>query len=160
MKFGMYNKSQAVEILSGVFSAVCTVLTWFFGEFDGALRVLVALIIVDYVLEILGAAMNRTLNSKEQIKITRQKLIIFALVGMAHVIGRELMSSAMLRDVVIYFYIANEGISIIENADRAKVPVPEILKKIFKQLHNLRESNSENKVDAKAIKLDNNTKQI
>ena len=146
---------------SGALAFLCAILSWFLGEFDGPFKVILTLAIVDYALGTIGATLEHKLSSRGAFEWTSRKVIMFLFIGVAQVIGRELGGVFLqMRDIVIYFYIANEGISIIENADRAKVPVPEILKKIFKQLHNLRESNSENKVDAKAIKLDNNTKQI
>ena len=124
------------EIMSGLFSSVCMIFTWFFGYFDGALRVLIAFVIVDYILGVTAAAIEGRLSSAEGFKGIRKKMIIFALIGVAHVVGKEVFGNElMLRDMVTYFYIANEGMSIIENAAAANVPIPDGLKKFFEKLH-------------------------
>ncbi len=130
------NGNTYTEMLSGFFSGVCMILTWFFGTFDGALRVLIAFVIVDYVLGVTAAAVERRLCSSEGFKGIRKKMIIFMLVGVAHIIGKEVFGNEIvLRDMVTYFYIANEGMSIIENAAKANVPIPEGLKNLFEKLH-------------------------
>ena len=122
-------------IMSGIFSVICTIASWFFGGFDGAIRLLIALVITDYVLGIIAAGVNHELDSWKGFTGIFRKVIIFALVGVVNVVGRELMGNGTgIRDLVIYFYVANEGISIIENADKAHVPIPKGITRIFEKL--------------------------
>ena len=129
------NENYGGGIVGGCSSILCAILSWYFGNIDGPFKVLLAFVIVDYLLGTAGAAIEHKLNATEGFRWTSRKIIIFILVGIAHVIGREIFGNALLlRDTVIYFYIANEGMSIIENADRAKVPIPDALKKFFEKL--------------------------
>ena len=137
-----YNGGGLVGFCSSV---LCAVLSWFFGDIDGPFKVLLALVIVDYTLGTIGAAFEHKLSAIEGFKWTNRKIIIFILVGVAHVIGKEVFGNALLlRDSVIYFYIASEGMSVIENADRAKVPIPKYLKNLFEKLRD--KSTEEKKV--------------
>ncbi len=120
---------------SGFISVTCAVLSWFFGGVDGPLKVLITFIVIDYTLGTIGAIINHKVNATEGFKWTNRKVIILVLVGVAHIIGKEVFNNTVpLRDIVICFYIASEGMSIVENADRAKVPIPGVLKKIFEKL--------------------------
>ena len=113
----------------------CAVLSWFFGGVDGPLKVLLTFVIVDYILGTVGAIIERKVSATEGFRWTNRKVIILLLVCVAHLIGKEIFNNVVpLRDIVICFYIASEGMSIIENADRAKVPIPNVLKKIFEKL--------------------------
>lgn len=120
---------------SGFISALCAILSWFFGGIDGPFKVLLAFVIIDYILGTVGAIIEHKVNATEGFKWTNRKVTIFLLVGVAHVVGTEVFNNTIpLRDAVICFYIASEGTSIIENADRAKVPIPRALKKFFEKL--------------------------
>lgn len=129
------NENYGGGIVGGCSSVMCAVLSWYFGNVDGPFKILLAFVIIDYVLGTIGAAIEHKLSADEGFKWTERKIIIFVLVGVAHVIGRDVFGNALLlREPVIYFYITCEGWSIIENADRAKVPIPGALKKIFAKL--------------------------
>ena len=120
---------------SGFIGASCAILSWYFGGMDGPLKVLLTFVIVDYILGTIGAIIEHTVSATEGFKWTNRKVTILILVGVAHLIGKEIFNNIIpLRDIVICFYIASEGMSIIENADRAKVPIPKALKKIFEKL--------------------------
>ena len=120
----------------GFIGASCAVLSWFFGGVDGPLKVLLTFVIVDYILGTVGAIIEHKVSATEGFRWTNRKVIILILVGVAHLIGKEIFNNAVpLRNIVICFYIASEGMSIIENADRANVPIPSVLKKVFKKLH-------------------------
>ena len=133
---------------SGFIGAFCAILSWFFGGVDGPLKVLLAFVIVDYILGTIGAIIERKVTAAEGFKWTNRKVVILVLVGVAHLIGKEIFHNVVpLRDIVICFYIASEGMSIIENADRAKVPVPAVLKKIFIKLHDRQNEEREKNVN-------------
>ena len=105
---------------------------WFFGSFDGSLKVLIVLVVIDYITGIAGAARHGELNSSIGFWGIIKKMLIFSIIGIAHVIGYELFDhTLMIREVVIYFYAANEGFSIIENSNKLGIPIPKIVRNMF-----------------------------
>lgn len=107
----------------------------FFGGMDALLTVLVAFVVLDYITGVLCAIVEKRLSSETGFKGICQKVMIFCLVGMANLLDTQIIGSgSMLRTAVIFFYCANEGISIIENAARIGLPVPEKLRKVMEQL--------------------------
>ncbi|SKA11655.1 toxin secretion/phage lysis holin [Pilibacter termitis] len=110
-------------------------LGWFLGGVDGSLFTLLAFVIVDYLTGVLRAITEKKLSSQiGSIGITK-KVMIFLLVGIAHMLDVEIIGNGnVLRDAVIFFYISNEGISIIENAVKIGLPIPEKLKDVLEQI--------------------------
>ena len=134
------------DYLGWGFAGSCALASWFFGRADGLLVTLLAFSCVDYCTGTLAAAFSGTLSSRVGFKGIIKKIIIFALVGIAHLIDKIFPGqSGMFREVVIFFYCANEGMSILENADKLGVPFPEQLKKIFAQMREKGEQKEENK---------------
>ena len=116
-------------------AGIGAVLGDFFGGMDGLLTVLVAFVVLDYITGILCAIVEKRLSSETGFKGICQKVMIFCLVGMANLLDTQIIGSgSMLRTAVIFFYCANEGISITENAARIGLPVPEKLRKVMEQL--------------------------
>lgn len=116
-------------------AGVGAVLGDFFGGMDGLLTVLVAFVVLDYITGVLCSVIEKCLSSETGFKGICQKVMIFCLVGMANLLDTQIIGSgSMLRTAVIFFYCANEGISIIENAARIGLPVPEKLRKVMEQL--------------------------
>ena len=127
---GFWNTVQMV------FAAVGGWLGWFLGGCDGLLYALVAFVAVDYVTGVLCAVADRKLSSEVGFKGIAKKALIFLLVGMANVLDVQVIGSGcVLRTAVIFFYISNEGVSLVENAARLGLPVPEKLKDVLAQLH-------------------------
>ena len=119
-----------------VFTGIGGWLGYFLGGWDGLLYALIAFVAIDYVTGVMCAISNHTLSSEVGFKGICRKVLIFLLVGIgsildAHVIG----SGSVLRTAVIFFYISNEGVSILENAARLGLPVPEKIKVVLEQLH-------------------------
>lgn len=107
----------------------------YLGSFDSLLYALVAFIVTDYVTGVLCAIVEKRLSSTVGFKGICQKVFIMALVGVANVLDVNMVGGGcVLRTAVIFFYCANEGISIIENAARIGLPVPEKLTDVMKQL--------------------------
>jgi toxin secretion/phage lysis holin len=110
-------------------------LGWFFGGLDGFLYALIAFVAADYVTGVLCAIVNKQLSSEVGFKGIFKKVLIFILVGIAHIIDTQLIGQgAVLRTAVIFFYCSNEGVSILENATRLGLPVPAKLKAVLEQL--------------------------
>ena len=109
---------------------------YFFGGFDGLMHTLFVLIAIDYVTGVFAAGMKHELSSNVGFKGIKRKVTILLLVGMAHVIDREMLGNTVfLRDGVISFYLANEGLSILENAIAIGIPAPQKLKELLLQFH-------------------------
>ncbi|WP_418790906.1 phage holin family protein [Phosphitispora sp. TUW77] len=108
---------------------------WFLGGLDGFLYALVAFVVIDYLTGLMAAAAERKLSSEVGFRGIFKKMLIFMLVGIGHILDKHIIGDgSVLRTAVIFFYISNEGISIIENAGRIGLPVPEKLKGILEQM--------------------------
>lgn len=103
------------------------VVGYLFGESTGLLLVLFWMVIIDYVSGLAAGYTEKTLSSKIGFKGIIKKVMIFVMVALAHLVDSALGTKNMFRDATIVFYIANELLSIFENAGRMGVPVPERL---------------------------------
>lgn len=114
-------------------------LGWFLGGPDGFLYALVAFVIIDYLTGVICAIVDKRLSSEIGAKGIFKKVLIFLLVGVGHILDTQVLDipyGGALRTAVIFFYLSNEGISIMENAGHIGLPLPESLKSVLKQLHN------------------------
>lgn len=119
------------------FTALGGALGWFFGGVDGFLLVLIVFVIADYITGVMCAITEKKLSSEVGFKGIFRKVLIFILVGVGNLLDvYVLKTAAVLRTAVIFFYISNEGVSLLENATRLGLPVPKKLKDILVQLHN------------------------
>lgn len=118
-----------------VFAAIGGWLGWFLGGYDGFLYALIAFVVIDYILGVMCAILEKHLSSDVGARGIFKKVVIFSLVGVAHIIDQNIIGDGgILRTAVIFFYLSNEGISIIENATRLGLPVPEKLRDVLEQL--------------------------
>ena len=108
------------------FTILATTLTTIFGGWDMALSVLVILIVADYITGVGKAFCNKVLSSDVGSKGIIKKVMILVVVALAAQLDR-LISTELIRTAVIYFYVANEGISILENLTALGVPFPKQL---------------------------------
>lgn len=112
-------------------------LGWFLGGMDGFLYALVIFVIVDYITGIMVAIINRELSSAIGARGIFKKILIFIIVAIAHIIDSRLIGdSSVIRTAVVFFYLSNEGISILENAAQIGLPIPQKIKDVLAQLHN------------------------
>jgi len=110
-------------------------LGWLLGGYDGFLYALIAFVVLDYLLGVMCAIIEKHLSSDVGARGIFKKVVIFSLVGVAHIIDQNIIGDGgVLRTAVIFFYLSNEGISIIENATRLGLPVPEKLRDVLEQL--------------------------
>lgn len=127
-----------------IFAAVGGWLGYFLGGCDGLLIALVAFVVIDYITGVMCAAADKKLSSEVGFRGICRKVLIFLLVGIANMLDVQVIGTgSILRTAVIFFYISNEGVSLLENAAYLGLPVPEKLKAVLEQLHN----RSENKGD-------------
>lgn len=119
-----------------VFAAVGGGIGWFFGELDGFFYALLAFVVIDYLTGLMCAIADRSLSSEVGFKGIFRKVLIFVMVGAGHILDAQVIGTGdALRTAVIFFYISNEGVSLLENAAHIGLPVPEKLKAVLAQLH-------------------------
>ena len=127
-----------------VFTAVGGWLGYFLGGCDGLLIALVIFVICDYLTGIMCAIADKKLSSEVGFKEICRKVLIFLLVRIAHILDVQVIGTgSVLRTAVIFFYLSNEGVSIIENAAHLGLPIPEKLKAVLEQLHDRAENEKE-----------------
>ena len=119
-----------------IFSAVGGWLGYFLGGCDGLLYALIAFVAIDYITGVMCAISDHTLSSEVGFKGICRKVLIFLLVGIANVLDVQVIQTGcVLRTAVIFFYISNEGVSLLENAAHLGLPVPDKIKVVLEQLH-------------------------
>ena len=127
-----------------IFTAVGGWLGYFLGGCDGLLYALIAFVVIDYITGVMYAIINRELSSAVGFKGIFRKVLIFLLVGIANIIDVQVIGTgAVLRTAVIFFYISNEGVSLLENAGYLGLPIPEKIKTVLEQLHDRAEKEEE-----------------
>lgn len=120
-----------------IFSAVGGWLGYFLGGCDGLLYALIAFVVIDYITGVMCAINDHTLSSEVGFRGICRKVLIFLLVGIANILDVNIIGTgSVLRTAVVFFYISNEGVSLLENAAHLGLPVPSKLKDILAQLHN------------------------
>ena len=119
-----------------IISSIGGVLGVFLGGMDGLIYALLAFSVIDYVTGIMCAIDKKELSSSVGFKGIARKIIIFSLVGVANILDVYILGHVgVLRAAVIFFYLSNEGISILENTSKLGLPVPEKVQNILQQLN-------------------------
>ena len=119
-----------------IFAAVGGWLGYFLGGCDGLLYALTAFVAIDYITGVMCAISDKTLSSEVGFKGICRKVLIFLLVGIGNIIDVQVLGSpGVLRTAVIFFYLSNEGVSLLENAAHLGLPVPDAIKTVLEQLH-------------------------
>ncbi|HCJ4334412.1 TPA: phage holin family protein [Listeria innocua] len=119
------------------FAAIGGWLGYFLGGWDGFLYALLTFVVIDYITGLMCAVLDKKLSSEVGFRGIFKKVLIFSLVAIGHIIDKNVIGDgSVIRTAVIFFYLSNEGISILENAVHVGLPVPQKLKDILEQLHN------------------------
>ena len=127
-----------------IFTAVGGWIGYFLGGCDGLLYALIAFVVIDYITGVMCAINDKTLSSEVGFRGICRKVLIFLLVGIANILDVQVIGTgSVLRTAVIFFYISNEGVSLLENAAHLGLPVPEKIKTVLEQLHDRSESEDE-----------------
>ena len=127
-----------------IFTAIGGWLGYFLGGCDGLLYDLIAFVVIDYITGVMCAINDKTLSSEVGFRGICRKVLIFLLVGIANILDVQVIGTgSVLRTAVIFFYISNEGVSLLENAAHLGLPVPEKIKTVLEQLHDRSESEDE-----------------
>jgi len=119
-----------------VFTAIGGWLGYFLGGCDGLVVALVVFVVADYLTGVMCAISEKKLSSEVGFRGICRKVLIFILVGIANILDVQVIGTgSVLRTAIIFFYISNEGISLLENAGRLGLPIPAKLKLVLEQLH-------------------------
>lgn len=121
--------------IKGICAVIGGALSWLFGDLSGMFYALVAFVVIDYITGVIAAAVQQELNSTIGFKGIAKKVFIFLIVGLAHIIDAYILGDGdVIRTAAIFFYLSNEGLSIIENSVRIGLPVPKTLKDALERL--------------------------
>lgn len=124
------------NVIQLIFSALGGWLGYFLGGCDGLLYTLLAFTAMDYITGVMCAVNDKTLSSEVGFRGICRKVLIFMLVGIANILDADVIGTgSVLRTAVIFFYISNEGVSLLENAAHLGLPVPEKIKTVLEQIH-------------------------
>jgi toxin secretion/phage lysis holin len=119
------------------FAGIGGVLGWYLGGVDGFLYALIAFVVIDYITGVMCAIVKKELSSEVGARGICKKVLVFALVGLGHLVDSQILGNgSALRTAIIFFYIANEGFSIIENSAVLGLPVPQVFKDALAQIKN------------------------
>ncbi len=134
------------SVIQFVIAAIGGWLGWFLGGCDGLLYALLAFVVIDYLTGVMCAISDKKLSSAVGFKGICRKVLIFLLVGIAHILDTHIIGTgSVLRTAAIFFYISNEGVSLLENATHLGLPVPSKIKDVLEQLHNRAEKGGDDK---------------
>lgn len=123
-------------------SIIGAAIGWFWGSGSPLLYVLCAFMIIDYISGVMIAIVSKGLSSAIGARGIFKKILILAFVGISHVIDAYVIGSGQtFQTAIIFFYLSNEGISIVENATTLGLPVPAKLKNLLKQIDDPENSN-------------------
>lgn len=123
------------NILKQIMAAICTLISFLFGDMEGLMVALIALIILDYISGVIAAAVEKRLSSEAGAKGIAKKIFMLLIVALANIVDINVIGDGhVLKTVTVVFYICNECISLIENAGRIGVPVPKKLLDVLEQL--------------------------
>ncbi|MBP0965465.1 MAG: phage holin family protein [Oscillospiraceae bacterium] len=125
------------NVFKNIMAGICTILSFLFGDMEGLMVALIALIILDYISGVIAAAVEKRLSSAVGAKGIAKKIFMLLIVALANIVDINVIGDGhVLKTVTVVFYICNECISLIENAGRIGVPVPKKLLDVLEQLKN------------------------
>lgn len=148
MKERYFIMKEFWNIIQLIFTAVGGWLGYFLGGFDGLLYALLVFVVLDYLTGVMCAISDKKLSSAVGFKGICRKVLIFALVGIGHLLDTHVIGSgSILRTAITFFYLSNEGLSLIENAAYLGLPIPAKLRTILEQLHDRAEKEDKKEGD-------------
>ena len=118
--------------LSAIVSITVTTFVWLVGGIDVALQCLLVAIIIDYISGLIKAYNTKTLSSNIGFRGILKKVGILLIVMLAVLVDRVTVNNGSIRTLVIYYFVANEGLSVLENLAQAGLPIPKGLKNALK----------------------------
>lgn len=140
----MINLKDTWTVIQAGFTALGGWLGWFLGGGSGLLYALAVFVVIDYITGVMCAIADKKLSSGVGFKGICRKVLIFLMVGIANIIDVQVIGTGtVLRTAVIFFYLSNEGVSMVENASRLGLPIPKKLKEVLEQLHDRAEGEAD-----------------
>lgn len=134
--------------VQAIFTALGGWLGYYLGGIDGLLIALIVFAVTDYMTGLMCAAIDKKLSSSVGFRGIFRKVLIFILVGIANILDIQIIGTGnILRTAVIFFYLSNEGVSLLENSAHLGLPIPKKLKEILEQLHKRSEDEKEDDND-------------
>ena len=115
------------HFIADSFSFIATLCIFLLGEFDVSLQCLIVVMIIDYITGISSAFYNKKLNSKVGFKGIIKKICYLCIVALGVVIDKLSGANGLVRSLVIYFFVGNDGLSIIENMAEMGIKLPQKL---------------------------------
>ena len=125
-------------------AGIGTGLVYLWGGFDVAIQCLLIVIVLDYISGIIKAFVLKNLSSSIGFKGILKKIGVLVVVALAVLIDRVTGESGAIRTLVIYYFVANEGLSIVENLAQAGLPIPKVIKDALKTLKKGGKDNAKN----------------
>ena len=126
---------QIISAIQYTFAIIGGFLGSFLGGVDGFLYALIAFVVIDYITGVMVGITQKKLSSEVGFKGICKKVLIFCLVGVGSIVDTKILCEGnAIRTAVVFFYLSNEGISILENVAIIGLPIPQKLKDILKQL--------------------------
>jgi toxin secretion/phage lysis holin len=138
---------ESWKLIQVMLTAIGSWMGYFFGGCDGLIIALIAFVVIDYATGVMCAVMDKRLSSEVGFRGICRKVMIFLLVGIANILDTEVLKTgSVLRTAVIFFYLSNEGVSILENSGHLGLPIPEKMRKVLEQLHDKSEKEDKNEI--------------
>ena len=126
---------QIVETMQYVITGIGGFVGWFLGGVDGFLYAFLMFVVVDYLTGLMAAYIQKKISSEVGFRGICRKVAIFCLIGIAHILDAQVIQSgSVLRTAIVFFYLSNEGISILENVTIIGLPVPQKLRDVLEQI--------------------------
>ena len=126
---------QIVETMQYVITGIGGFIGWFLGGVDGFLYAFLMFVVVDYLTGLMAAYIQKKISSEVGFRGICRKVAIFCLIGIAHILDAQVIQSgSVLRTAIVFFYLSNEGISILENVTIIGLPVPQKLRDVLEQI--------------------------
>ena len=126
---------QIIETVQYVITGIGGFVGWFLGGVDGFLYALLVFVVVDYLTGLMAAYIQKKISSEVGFRGICRKVAIFCLIGIAHILDAQVIQSgSVLRTAIVFFYLSNEGISILENITIIGLPVPQKLRDVLEQI--------------------------
>lgn len=122
------------QIFQYIIAVGGSLITYLFGGWTALIRILLAFVAVDYITGLISAGVNGELSSNVGFRGIAKKVFILILVAVGHLVDMALGTNSIIQDAVCYFYMANELLSILENAGKIGLPIPDVLKNAVKTL--------------------------
>lgn len=124
------------HFVNNAISVILTTFVYLVGGIDIAMKSLLIVIVIDYITGVISAIYNKKLNSTIGLKGILKKFSYLIIVSLSVILDRIVGDTGSIRTIVIYFFVANDGISIIENIGKMGVPLPKKLTEVLEQLRN------------------------